>query len=131
MAEYIPSRSVPELLGDLVGQISGLFRKEVQLARAEIGEKLGQAIGGIAFIAVGGVLLLASLIVLLQAVVHLVIAAGLPPWAANLVVAVVVALVGYLLLRGGIGRLNASSLAPRRTMEQISRDAAIVKEQVR
>ncbi len=56
------NRSLPELFGNLVNQLSTLFRKEVQLARAEVGEKVGQATGSIAYLAVGGVLLLAALI---------------------------------------------------------------------
>lgn len=124
------NRSLPELFGNLVTQLSTLFRKEVQLARAEVGEKVGQATGSIAYLAVGGVLLLAALIILLEAVVAFVASLGVPvPWA-RLIVAVVVALVGYGLVRSGMSGLKASNLVPNRTVEQLSRDAAVAKEQV-
>jgi hypothetical protein len=51
------------------------------------------------------------------------------PWA-RLIVGVVVALVGYALVRSGMSGLKASNLVPNRTVEQLSRDAAVAKEQV-
>ena len=50
---------------------------------------------------------------------------------AQLIVAAVVGPIGYFLPRGGLNRLKASNLVPDRTAEQLSRDAAVVKEQVR
>ncbi|MFC7737303.1 phage holin family protein [Roseomonas sp. GCM10028921] len=125
-------RSIPDLLGDLVDQTSTLVRKEVQLARAEIGEKVTIAGAAAGAIAVGAFLLLASLIVLLQAAVAaLVEYVGLSATVSALIVAVVVALIGYIVLRGGLSRLKASNLTPDRTVTQLSRDAGVVKEQVR
>lgn len=123
--------SVADLFGNVVTEMTTLVRKEVQLARAELGEKAGQAAGAAAALAIGGVLLLAALIFLLQALVALLIYLGVPPGWAELAVAVVVGLIGYSMLRGGLNRLKASDLVPSRTAEQLSRDAAVVKEQVR
>ena len=124
------NRSVPELLGNLVNQLSTLFRKEVQLARAEVGEKVEQATGSVALLAAGGVLLLAALMILLEAVVAFLAYLGIPvPWA-RLIVGVVVALIGYALVRSGMSGLKTSNLVPNRTVEQLSRDAAVAKEQV-
>lgn len=123
--------SVADLFGNVVTELSTLLRKEVQLARAELGEKAGQAAGAVASLAIGGVLLLAALIFLLQALVVLLVYLGVPMGWAELIVAAVVGLIGYLLLRGGLNRLKASNLVPSRTAEQLSRDAAVVKEQVR
>ena len=47
-------RSVPELFTTVVGQISTLFRKEIQLARTEVSEKLGDAAGAATPLAAGG-----------------------------------------------------------------------------
>ena len=124
------NRSLPELFGNLVTQLSTLFRKEVQLARSEVGEKVGQATESIAYLAVGGVLLLAALIILLEALVAFLAYLGVPvPWA-RLIVGVVLALIGYGLVRSGMSGLKASNLVPNRTVEQLSRDAAVAKEQV-
>ncbi len=124
-------RSVPELLSSLVGQISTLFRKEVQLARAEMGEKLGTMAGAVTPIAAGGGLLLGALIVLLLALVSLLVSFGIARGWSELIVGVLAALLGYALIRGGLSKLNASNLMPSRTAEQLSRDAQMAKEQVR
>ena len=123
--------SVPELLSNALGQVSTLVRKEVQLARAEMGEKFGQAACAIAPIAAGGAVLLGALILLLFALASLLVRLfDLATGWAQLIVAVVSALVGYLLVRSGLSQLKTSNLVPERTAEQISRDAQAVKEQV-
>ena len=50
---------------------------------------------------------------------------------AQLIVAVVFALVGYALVRSGLSKLKTSNLVPERTAEQLSRDAQVAKETVR
>jgi len=123
--------SVPELLTNALGQVSTLVRKEVQLARAEMGEKFGQAAGAIAPIAAGGAVLLGVLILLLFALASLLVRLfDLATGWAQLIVAVVFALVGYLLVRSGLSKLKTSNLVPERTADQLSRDAQVVKEQV-
>src|SRR5690554_2988806 len=93
------SRPLGELLGGLVNDLSTLFRKEIQLAKAEAGEKVSQTMGGVASIAIGGVLALGALGVLLSAVVSLIAAffvnQGMDPTMANALAAfVVTAIVG-------------------------------------
>ena len=123
--------SVPELLSSALGQVSTLFRKEIQLARAEMGEKFGQAAGAVVPIAAGGAVLLGVLILLLFALSSLLVRLfDLATGWAQLIVAVVFALVGYLLVRSGLSTLKTSNLVPERTVEQVSRDAQAVKEQV-
>ncbi|CAA9285352.1 MAG: hypothetical protein AVDCRST_MAG08-4157 [uncultured Acetobacteraceae bacterium] len=123
--------SVPELFSSALSQVSTLVRKEVQLARAEMGEKFGQAAGAIAPIAAGGAVLLGALILLLFALASLLVRLfDLATGWAQLIVAVVFALVGYLLVRSGLSQLKTSNLVPERTAEQLSRDAQAVKEQV-
>jgi VIT1/CCC1 family predicted Fe2+/Mn2+ transporter len=124
-------RSLPELFGDLVNQLSTLFRKEVQLARAEVSEKVNEAASAIPGIAIGAVLLLGALIMLLHALaLGMVRLLAISPGLAYLITGVVVALGGYLLLKGAIAKLKTSNLMPERTAQQISRDAQVVKEQL-
>lgn len=125
-----PSRSVPDLLGDLVQDSSVLVRKEVALARAELNEKIGQIAGAAGGMAIGGVLLLAALIILLQAGVVGLVMLGLSPALASLIVAAAVGMVGGLLLRGGLHRLREASLTPERTVNQLSKDVTAAKETV-
>jgi hypothetical protein len=60
-------RSFTSLLGELSRDITTLFRKEIELARAETSEKVTQSLVAVGAIAGGTVLALAALIVLLQA----------------------------------------------------------------
>jgi hypothetical protein len=61
MADY--NRSIPELLADVVSSFSLLVRKETQLARVEMSEKLGDLTLGIGLLVGGAVLLIPALVV--------------------------------------------------------------------
>jgi hypothetical protein len=123
-------RSVPELVTSALSQLSTLFRKEVQLARAEMSEKLGSMSTAAMPLAAGGGMLLAALFLLLLALSAWLATFMATGWAL-LIVGVVAAILGYALLRGGLSKLSASNLKPERTAEQLSRDAQVAKEQVR
>ncbi|WP_372622119.1 phage holin family protein [Falsiroseomonas sp.] len=131
-ARTADNRSVGDLLSDMVNQLTQLFRKELQLARAEMGEKASQATSSIPAMAGGGALAFGGLILLLMAA-----AAGVARlfelstgWGL-LIIGVLAALIGYALVRSGISKLKATNLTPQRTAEQLSRDAQAAKEQVR
>jgi hypothetical protein len=126
------ARSVPQLLADMLNELTSLFRKEIQLARAEMGEKVSEAGGAIPGIAGGGALALGGLIMLLMAAAAGIARAfDLAPGWGMLIVGVLAALLGYALVRGGLSKLKATNLTPTRTAEQLSRDAEAAKEQVR
>jgi hypothetical protein len=124
-------RSLKDLLSDLSNSITTLFRKEIQLARAETSEKVSQVAIALGSIAGGAILALAALIVLLQALVLGLTEAGVPPGWASLIVGVVVAAIAYASIHKGTSDLKASNLAPNRTVDSIKRDAQVVKEQTR
>ena len=124
-------RSFRELFGDLTNSVSTLFRKEIELARAETSEKIGQVAFAAGSIAGGAILALAALIVLLQALVIALTELGLAPGWSALIVGGVVAIIAFVLIYKGMNDLKASSLAPTRTVESLRRDAHIVKEQAR
>jgi drug/metabolite transporter (DMT)-like permease len=121
-------RSLKELFGDLTQSVTTLFRKEIELARAETSEKLSQAGVAAGAIAAGGVLALAALIVLLQALVIALSELGLAPALSALIVGGVVAIIAFALIYKGVNDLKASNLAPTRTVEALRRDAHMVKE---
>jgi drug/metabolite transporter (DMT)-like permease len=127
----IQERSVPALFSDLIENVTTLFRKEVQLAKTELSEKASQVGTASTSIGVGGVILLGALIMLLHAIVAWIAVAGLGPQWGYLIVAVVVGIIGYVALQKGISNLKAARLMPTRTVEQLQRDAAVAKEQVR
>ena len=71
-------RSLKDLLADLSNSITTLFRKEIQLVRAETSEKVTQVGVAMGSLAGGAILALAALIVLLQALVIGLTEAGIP-----------------------------------------------------
>jgi hypothetical protein len=124
-------RSLRQLLGDLSENIATLFRKEIQLARAETSEKITQVGVAIGAIAGGAILALAALIILLQALVIGLTEAGIPAGWSALIVGVVVAVIAYILIHKGTNDLKAGNLAPDRTMSSLRRDAQVAKEHAR
>jgi positive regulator of sigma E activity len=121
-----PRAGVADLLGQLGGDLTGLVRKEAELVRAEISEKLNAAGKAVIDIAAGGLLLIAALLVLLQALVLALSKLMDPIWAA-LLVGVVVAGVGYLLVRTGMRAVSLKGLSPDRTTRQLRKDAELMK----
>lgn len=125
-------KSVPDLLGDLVHQTSTLVRKELQLARAELGEKVSVVGGAATSLGAGVGLLLGALFALTYALIALLVELfGLSETVSAFIVAALFGLVGFLVLRGGLAKLQSFNLTPDRTVAQLSRDAQVVKEQVR
>jgi hypothetical protein len=131
MPELRQERSIGELFGQLSQDMTMLVRQEVQLARAEMGEKLSRltanllsVIGG-GFVAyVGALALVAALILALNDL------ANISPWVSALIVGAVLAIAGYAMLRRGLGELKRVDLAPRRTVENIRDDVQAIKDDV-
>ena len=138
MASSDETRSLPELLGGLAGDISSLFRKEVQLAKAEASEKASELVGGVVYIGIGAVLALGALGVLLTAIVSLIsaffIAQNMDPTLANalsaIIVTIIVGLIAYVMVQRGLGSFKGSNLNLQRTASSLGRDADVVKERL-
>lgn len=119
-------RGLTDLIAQLGGDLAGLVRKESELIRAEVSEKLTAAGKAVADIAAGGLLLIAALLVLLQALVLALSKVMDPIWAA-LLVGLGVAAVGYLLVHAGMKAISLSALKPDRTARQLKKDAELMK----
>lgn len=119
-------RSVVDLIGQLTGDLAELVKKESELIRAELSEKVKSAGRAVADIAAGGLLLVAALLVLLQALV-LALSKVMDPIWASLLVGVVVAGVGYVLIRAGMKLLSAEALKPDRSARQLKKNVELVK----
>lgn len=138
MAGEHESRPLAELLGGLAGDISTLFRQEVQLAKTEASEKVVETVAGVSSIAIGGVLALGALGVFLAALVALLSALlvhqGFDLTLANLIAACVVAgvvgIVAWVTVAKGVNTLKASNLNMNRTTASLGRAADIVKERL-
>ena len=92
-----------------------LISQEVQLAKAEIGEKGAQAGKAVGFVAVGGFVVYAGLLAVIAGII-LVLGRFVPIWVAAVVVGVIVALIGYLVIQKGLSDLKPEKLRPEKTM---------------
>jgi hypothetical protein len=125
-----------DLLTGLASDISGLFRKEIELAKAEATEKLDGAMNAGRNLAIGAVLAIGALGVFLAALVSggtaILVQLGVAEPAANfisaLVVAVIVGGAAWASISRGMTDLRANKLNMERTAHSIQMDAAAVKE---
>jgi hypothetical protein len=129
MAE-LDHRSTPALVGDLVNQVTELVRKEIQLLRAEMGEKSTQVVVALGSIAAGLVIAIVALNVLAAALVAALTNAGIPAVWSAVIVGVGLAVLAAILANRGIANLKAQSLAPERTARAAVRDTAMVREKM-
>jgi uncharacterized membrane protein YqjE len=109
-------------------QTADLVQAEFRLARAELSEKMASFRAGLVMILIGAIFLIAALGMVLQALVSVLISAGLSPPIAILLVAGGAAVIGLVLFLMGQSRLSAEDLAPDRTIHSLSRDSRMVKE---
>lgn len=126
-------KSLPSLLSDLTRDTVDLVRQEIALARAELSIKIANAQTALTAVAIGAAILLAGLFIVLQAVVAglaMVLPEDVAPWLSPLIVGVGVALIGFMMLKGGSAKLTAENLMPHKTMNSLSRDKALVQEKI-
>jgi hypothetical protein len=115
-------------LKEVFADLKALVQSELRLAKAEMSLAIGGTIKAGAFMAASGLVAFVALIFLLQAAVFGLAALGLGLGWASLVMGVVLALIA-----AGVffyGRSLARPLTPERTIRQIDRDLAAVREQL-
>lgn len=124
-------RTISTLLGDALSQAAALFRNEVDLAKAELGEKVQKVGSALGFIAAGAVLVIPAIVMALFALSAELIAAGWPPPVSYLASAIVAAVIAGVLFAIAISRLNARNLVPHETIGQLEKDKNTVKGMMR
>ena len=124
-------RPVGELLKQLATETTTLVRQEIELAKAEIGEKGRKAGAGFGMWGAAGV---AGLLALgaLTAFLILALDAVMPNWLAALVVAVAYgAIAGVLYLTGKQKVEEATPVKPEQTIETLKEDVEWAKHPTR
>lgn len=128
MATRDAARPLTSVFTEVISEVAYLLQTEIQLARAEVSEKLASLATGGAMIGAAAILLLTGLFVLLLAAVRWLEIAGLPDQWGYLLVGGVVLTVGIGLTLTGANKLKASALVPQRTIEQLRADFSVAKE---
>jgi drug/metabolite transporter (DMT)-like permease len=124
------TRSIPEVISAVTGDLANLVRKESELVRTEVSEKISEAAKAGTTMGIGTALLLGGFLCLMAALV-LGLSEFMPPFWAALLVGVVAGLIGFSLVKGAAKKVKPASLAPDRAARQIQKDAQFMKEQVR
>ena len=118
MSLYQEERPLSDLFRDLINETKILIQQEIQLLKLEMSQKATQAGKDVAFLAVGGALVYAGLLVLVAAAT-LGLALVIPGWASALIVGLVVVGIGYGLIQKGISDLKNINPAPQKTMDSL------------
>jgi hypothetical protein len=124
-------RTISQLFGDSLTELAKLIQNEVDLARAELREKLNIVGGATKLIAAGAVLLIPALVLILFAVASELIQLGLVAPLAYLCSGLGAAIIACALVWTGMGRLSGTALKPSATLDEIRRDKIVAKELVR
>ena len=122
------NKGVVDLAGDALKEIATLIQTELQLLRAEISEKLSFTALSVALIGAGGLLLMATIVLLLQAAVAGLVANGFSLPVAALTIAAVTLSAGAGLVWLGVNRLSLARLAPSKTLDQLQKDSTLTKQ---
>jgi len=123
--------AIPRLFGDAVEQLGKLVQNEVQLARAELAQKVTQASIGAAYVVGAAILCIPVLVVLLIALALGLTQLGLAPVLAHLAAAGCGAVISAILAMIGMSYLKPENLKPKITMRQVGRDVETAKEMAR
>jgi membrane protein len=124
-------RTLGEMFAELSRDTRTLLQQEITLAKTELKEKtaaLGKSAG---LVAAGGFIAYGGLLAIVAAVVLTLIEMGLPAWAGALVGGIVIAAIGYFLVRSGLSRLSTQELKPRETIETLKEDAQWLRTQAK
>ncbi|MFL5401616.1 MAG: phage holin family protein [Gemmatimonadales bacterium] len=131
MPELRQERSIGELFGQLSQDMTLLVRQEIQLARAEMTDKISRLTANLVSVVAGGFVAYVGALALVAALIlGLQDLANISPWVSALIVGAVLAIAGYAMLRKGLGELKQVDLAPRRTVENIRDDVQSIKDDV-
>jgi len=123
-------RSIANVLEDIVGNVQGIIRSEVRLAKTEIQEEAGKAWKAGGVVGSGAILGLYALGFLLLAgffALEMVV----EPWLAALIVAVVVGIAAAILVNAGRKKMKQVHPRPDKTIHTMRENLEWVKHQTR
>jgi len=120
-------RPVTEILRSLGSDLQKLVAMQIELAIAEVHQKISLAGHALLALACGLLLALAAFLVVLQAVVQA-LAQSMPAWLAAGLVGLIVAATAAVWIWAALRALHTQNLMPRRTMDALRRDKQLIKE---
>jgi len=120
-------RTLGQLVADATHDLSSIVRSEIALAKAEIGADAKKAGVGAGLFAVAGLFAFLALILLPIAAAYGLVAAGLAPWLAFLIVAGVFLVIAALLGVVGMSRFRRIKGKPERAIKSTQETIAAIR----
>jgi len=127
MHDELRSRSVGELLTDLSRDTATLVRKELELARIEVGEIVTRAMRQTMWIASGAILCIVALFGLFAAAILALVASGMSAPLSALLVSIATLAAGGLLVAVGVSALRHMHFEPVETLQTLRQTAVWVR----
>jgi uncharacterized membrane protein YqjE len=124
-----PGRSISDVLQDIVGNIQDIVRSEVRLAKSELRDESVKVKAAAPLLVVGAVGGLLAAFFLAWAGFYA-LSLVLPMWAAALIVAGVLALIGGLTASAGVKALKKVH-PPQHTIASVKENVQWAKQQVK
>ena len=131
MATIRDDRSITQLVGDSISELTKLVQNEIALGRAEVIEKVSMGTAAAKFVVAGAMLLVPGIVLVLLAVASELMVLGLSQPLAYLCSGLGALIIAAALIWAGMSRLSASALKPSATLEQIRQDKATATELMR
>jgi xanthine/uracil permease len=130
-------RSIGQLLKELTQESSTLLKQEMNLAKTEMSEKASRVGANLGEVAVGGAVAFLGAIALLLAVVYGLtsllnkfMSLGVAAWLAPLIVGIVLAAIGYSLIKKALATLKQESITPQRTTQSLQENKEWLKQKI-
>lgn len=131
-------RSVADLVRELGGESGRLVREEVELAKTELREKVEVYQRNAVRMLIGGVLLLGAVAVLLAAanrgltaLLAEYVSVDVAVWLAPLILAALVATIGWSLVKGAQRAIQREGPVPRQTVETLRQEKEWMKQEAK
>jgi hypothetical protein len=127
--EALGKTGLARSLADVLGDISDLLAKQIQLAKFEVMANMGRGMRAAIWALAAAFLFLLAAILAVEALVFGIASAGIALHWACLMVAVLLVVVGAALLIYARSAA-ANALFPERSIRQVTRDISVAKEQL-
>jgi uncharacterized membrane protein YqjE len=116
-----------ELIGELAGQLVGLARDEVALARRELEHKLKTVQSAAAVVAIGAIVALIATLSVCAAVI-IALAEYVGPWQSALIVGLILGMAAGVTILIGVSRFKRTGLRPEKTIETLEENKEWLKD---
>lgn len=124
------SRSIADVLQDIIANVQAIIRSEVRLAKTEVTEEVTKA-GRAGGLLAGGIVAALFALWLLLLTILFALATVIPMWGAALILFAVMFIAAVVLLNAGKKRFKTVHATPEKTIETVKENVEWVKSQTK